>query len=85
MLSMQNSNTVSPAAARVIEKCGGVAATARLVGRSKSWVYKWTYPKSRNGRGGVVPHEDAERLLGAAMKGVVPLTPADFFDLPAPL
>lgn len=70
-------------AQHVINKCGGVARVARLTGRSQSWVYKWTYPKDRNGRGGQVPHEDAEALLLAAQRGEVDLTPSDFFDLEA--
>jgi hypothetical protein len=79
---MQSDNTISPAAARVIAKCGGVASTAKMLGRSKSWVYKWTYPKDRNGRGGIVPHEDAQALLEAAPRMGIDLSPADFFDLP---
>ncbi len=66
-------------ASNIIEKCGGHARTAELCGRTKSWVYKWTYPKDRSGRGGIVPHEDAEKLLLAAKRGLVDLTPADFF------
>lgn len=69
-------------AQRVIEKCGGVARVAALTNRTTSWVYKWTYPKEKNGRGGYVPHEDAEALLAAAKRGEVDLDPADFFDIP---
>jgi len=72
--------TISPVAQRVIVKCGGVAKTAQFCGRTKSWVYKWTYPKDRNGRGGIVPHEDAEKLLAAAARGEVNLSPSDFFS-----
>ena len=82
MCAMQSSHNVSPVAARVIEKCGGVAATANIIGRTKSWVYKWTYPKERAGRGGIVPHDDAEKLLSEAPRRGIDLTPADFFDLP---
>lgn len=64
----------------VIEKVGGVAKVAKICGRTPSWVYKWTYPKNRNGRGGVVPHEDAEALLAAARRGEIDLTPEDFFS-----
>lgn len=71
-------------AEQVIAKCGGVAATAEMCGRTHSWVRKWTYPKNRNGRGGVVPHDDATRLLHAAAQLGIPLTPYDFFDLPRP-
>lgn len=65
----------------IIDKVGGVARVAAICGRNASWVYKWTYPKGSGsgGRGGFVPHEDAERLLAAARRGEVDLTPADFF------
>lgn len=64
----------------IIEKCGGVAATAKLCGCTESWVRKWTYSKGQSGgRGGIVPHDDAEKLLLAAKNGLVDLTPADFF------
>ena len=72
--------TVSSVAAHVIQKCGGVSAVARLTGRTSSWVYKWTYPKDRNGRDGLVPYEDAERLLAAARRGEVDIAPSDFFE-----
>ena len=70
---------VSPVAARVIEKCGGVDRVAEICGRSRSWVHKWKYPKSRGGLNGFVPNEDAEKLLAAASRGEVNLQPSDFF------
>ncbi len=66
-------------AQHVISKVGGVSKVAAICGRTTSWVYKWTYPKERSGRGGVVPHEDAEALLAAARRGEIELIPADFF------
>lgn len=66
-------------AQHVISKVGGVSKVAAICGRTTSWVYKWTYPKERSGRGGVVPHEDAEALLAAARRGEIELSPADFF------
>lgn len=77
---MQDTEFVSPVAAHVIAKCGGYARTAQLVGRTTSWIYRWTYPKSRKGTGGRVPHGDAEILMDAALRGEVDLTPADFFS-----
>lgn len=67
-------------AQQVIEKAGGPARVASICGRTLSWVHRWTYPKSRGGRDGVVPHEDAERLLAAARRGEVNLSPEDFFS-----
>lgn len=64
---------------KVIEKCGGVAKTAALVGKSKGWVYRWTYPKSKGGTGGEVPRSAQKKLLDLAHHGVVEITPNDFF------
>lgn len=75
-------DVVSPVAARVIEKCGGVQIVCDITGRSESWVRKWTYPRSRNGRGGWVPMEDAQALLHESMKTTprVRLSAWDFFE-----
>ena len=67
-------------AEQIIEKAGGVAKVATICGRTHSWVYKWTYPKDRGGRGGIVPFADALSLIEAGARGEIPaLTPADFF------
>lgn len=66
-------------AKRVIEKCGGVARTAELVGKSESWVSRWTYPKERGGTNGRIPQGAQMRLMDAAARGEVDLTVADFF------
>jgi hypothetical protein len=65
---------------RIIEKCGGVARTAELVGRSESWVYRWTYAREKGGTGGNVPRSAQEALLEASRQGKVEIEPADFFD-----
>lgn len=67
-------------AEEIIKKCGGVKKTAEICGRTETWVRKWTYPKSRSGRGGLVPHEDAEKILEAASRGEVDVTADDFFE-----
>lgn len=66
-------------AEQVIEKCGGVANTARIVGRSQSWVYRWTYPKDKGGTGGRVPQSAQLKLLEAAGRGEINIQPVDFF------
>lgn len=65
---------------RIIKKCGGVARTAELVGRSESWVYRWTYSREKGGTGGNVPRSAQEALLEASRRGAVNIEPADFFD-----
>lgn len=39
----------------VIESFGGPVNTARILGRSRSRVWRWTQPKSKRGTGGKLP------------------------------
>ena len=73
---------VSPIAARIIQKCGGHKAVALITGAKLSAVYRWTYPRSRGGRGGVIPRGPQAKLIEAARAGLVNLTAEDFVDLP---
>lgn len=66
-------------AQQVIEKCGGVSKTAKIVGKSESWVSRWTYPKNRGGTNGRVPQGAQIKLLEAASRGEVDLEASDFF------
>jgi hypothetical protein len=65
---------LQPAAA-VIEKCGGIEATAKLVDRHRSVVNRWLLPRESGGTGGRIPMHHAHTLLAA----VPALTEADFF------
>lgn len=76
------SETLSPVAARVIEKCGGHKAVSLLTGAKLSAVYRWTYARSKGGRGGEIPREPRAKLVEAARAGVVDLVASDFIDLP---
>lgn len=67
-------------ATRVIDKCGGPEAVAQMVGVNISRVYRWTYPKSRGGTGGLIPSAQQQKLLSAARKRQIDLSPADFFE-----
>lgn len=70
-------------AERIIEKFGGVSELARLSGWSANSIYKWTYPKSKGGTGGLIPTDkqaDVYRLSLAHSKGVAP---EDFLNLSA--
>lgn len=78
---MSINQQVSPVAARVIARCGGVAAVARLTGRAAVSIHKWRHPKEKGGTGGLIPTEAQVLLMDAASRGEVDLTPADFFDL----
>lgn len=67
-------------AEKIINKMGGVAKVAVICGRTHSWVYRWTYSKEKGGRNGIVPHEDAEKIIAASLRGECPkISPSDFF------
>lgn len=67
----------------VIEKVGGAETASRVTGKHISRVYRWTYPASRGGTGGVVPHEDAIKLLDFARENNIALTADDFMQAPS--
>jgi len=66
-------------AEKIIKKCGGVAATAEMVGRTESVVYRWTYPIERGGTGGSIPQKAQKKLLALAKAGEIDIRPDDFF------
>lgn len=70
---MRASERLEPAAS-VVAKCGGVAATAKIIGRDPSVVRRWML-RPPAGTGGRVPMHHAQKLLPA----VPALTEADFF------
>lgn len=82
-MAFQSSVNQDTPAFRVIQKCGGFAATARIVGKSESWVYRWTYSKDNGGTGGSIPAGAQNALLEAAGRGEIDVHPADFFDVSA--
>lgn len=62
-------------AASVVEKCGGINATAKLIGRHRSVVNRWLLPAVQGGTGGQIPMRHAQRLL----EQVLALSEEDFF------
>ena len=75
--------TDSPAKA-VIDKFGGIDATAKAVGRHRSVVNRWLLPKESGGTGGIVPSHHQQTLLDKAPELGIPLAPVDFFSEPEP-
>ncbi|MEM6477832.1 MAG: hypothetical protein AAF647_02175 [Pseudomonadota bacterium] len=71
---------VSPVARDVIAKFGGVEAVAKILGRSRMSVYRWTHSRAKGGRGGLVPADFQQPLLDAARELGIQLQPADFFE-----
>lgn len=66
-------------ASTVLAKIGGVEVASKVTGKHVSRVYRWTYPREKGGTGGVIPHDDATKLLKYAGENSIPLTAADFF------
>lgn len=70
-------------ASRIIAKCGGHEAVARICGVSISRVFRWTYPAARGGTGGIIPAAQQQRLLSGARARGIKLLPEHFFaDVP---
>ena len=66
-------------ASTVLAKIGGVEVASKVTGKHVSRVYRWTYPREKGGTGGVIPHEDATKLLKHASENNLELVAADFF------
>jgi hypothetical protein len=63
----------------IIGRCGGPEAVAKMLGVSKSCVYRWMYPKERGGTGGHIPAKHQTVLLKRAAESGISLEPSDFF------
>jgi hypothetical protein len=64
----------------VLAKIGGVEVASKVTGKHVSRIYRWTYPREKGGTGGVVPHDDATKLLAHARAKEIDLTADDFFQ-----
>lgn len=60
----------------------GVENAAKVTGKHISRVYRWTYPSSRGGTGGIIPHVEAIKLLAYARENSIDLNEADFLKAP---
>lgn len=77
---MSDDDKLDPAKT-VLTKIGGVDVAARVTGKHVSRVYRWTYPRDKGGTGGVVPHDDATKLLEYAKANSIALAAEDFFRI----
>lgn len=66
-------------AEKIIKKCGGAQALAEALGIAPSTVHKWSYPKEREGQGGLVPAKYQQPVLDFAKGRGIEISPADFF------
>ncbi len=73
----------SDVAKKVIRKFGGAKAVSKVLGLSTTQVYRFQYPKSKGGTGGLIPAEHAHTLLREARTKGIELEPSDFFDTAA--
>lgn len=81
---MEDENSISPVAQRIIEKCGGVAQVSAITGRTSASIYKWMWTKEKGGTGGLVPAAAQQKIMEARQRGEVSVEPADFFDFGTP-
>jgi hypothetical protein len=63
----------------VVARVGGPQKVSDITGRNIATVYRWMTEKARGGTEGVIPHDDAKKLLGHAETAGIDLVPADFF------
>lgn len=68
-------------AKQIIERFGGIDEVARITGRTKVSVYRWSHPKEKGGCAGFIPRAAALRLLAAAPEKGVQITGADFMEV----
>lgn len=61
----------------VIKKFGGIASTARIVGRTRQAVWKWKQPVATGGTRGRIPGKLHLLILSAARQRGIPLTAFD--------
>jgi len=62
----------------------GTHRVAAITGKHVSRVYRWMYPKSRGGTGGLIPQSDMPALLAYAIENQIDLSPAEFFPAVPP-
>jgi len=62
----------------------GTHRVAAVTGKHVSRVYRWMYPKSRGGTGGLIPQSDMPALLAYAIENQIDLSPAEFFPAVPP-
>lgn len=62
----------------------GTHRVAAITGKHVSRVYRWMYPKSRGGTGGLIPQADMPALLAYAVENMIDLSPAEFFPAVPP-
>lgn len=65
-------------ASTIIKKLGGATLVSKGINVHRTRVYKWMWPKERQGTGGIIPHWQIPKILNYAKKIGVPLSEYDF-------
>jgi hypothetical protein len=66
-------------AARIIALIGGHTTAAKICRVALSSVYRWTYPATKGGLGGIIPHRHASKILEYAARKKIRISAQDFF------
>lgn len=66
-------------AAHIIKLLGGEAELASITGTAITAPYRWQYPRARGGTGGQIPAKYLRRIIEAAGRRGIILSPNDFF------
>lgn len=64
-------------AQKIVNKFGGVPRLAAAIGKNRTTVNRWLYPKDRGGTNGLIPSQAWPEILAAAKREHIPLTPED--------
>jgi hypothetical protein len=62
----------------------GYETASRVTGKHISRIYRWTYPATKGGTGGVIPHGDAMKILAHARDAGLLIDETDFMRSPSP-
>ena len=65
-------------AATIIKRLGGPAAVAAAVGTALTAPYRWRYPRTKGGTGGVIPQRHHRALIEFAKAKAIALNADDF-------
>ena len=66
-------------AQRVIARFNGAPNLARALGCHESTVFKWTYPRAKQGSDGIIPSCAMKRVMRVARAEGILLTPEDLY------
>jgi len=71
---------------RVFDRFGGVMKTAKALkalgpqhARDRSTLYRWTYPREKNGTGGLIPASAMPSIMRAARLHGIVIRPDDIY------